>query len=276
MQNVTLKFNVLGYHLNENDISQLLDLDNQSYCNERKWICAFFELDSSELYRALLERYVEACDIMTNISAGTTQENIHTKLISTLSSAKKTFSFGEYLACIELCALHGEMLANYLCITSSDELINNIGNMESKDQIKIRSRGDTKLINIANNLDQSLRIRWLQHAKIISDTERKNLIDVHRLRTNYFHRWSTKIHNQKKDALKALEQISNVSANFLELLGSGSNVNEHNFKRVKQYMEIVKYPNQTITIPLSQNKIYKLLISFLTHVKKYFTNVDKH
>ncbi|AOU05316.1 hypothetical protein [Legionella pneumophila] len=267
MQEITLKLNVLGFLLNENDISPLLDLDNHLYDFQRNWICAFFNLESTELYSALLQRYVTACTIMTNISAGSNQENIHTKLISTLSSAKKTFSYGEYLACIELCALHGEMLANYLCITSSNELINHIDSMQPEDQKKIRKIEENKLIYIANSLDQSLRIRWLENAKVISKTDKKNLIDVHRLRTSYFHRWSTKTHNQEKDALKSLEQISNVSAKFLELLGSGSNVNVHNVQRVKQYMQIVIHPNQTITIPKKRNKIYKLVISFLTLIK---------
>jgi hypothetical protein len=56
---------------------------------------------------------------MARISFGANQDEIYQRLIGSIVAAKRCFAHAEYLACIELCALHGEMLANYLCITES-------------------------------------------------------------------------------------------------------------------------------------------------------------
>jgi hypothetical protein len=88
----------------------------------RENIASFFNISTDQLTKALLVRYTKACEEMTNISVGSYAQDIHTKLINTLSSAKRCFSYGEVVACIEVCALHGEMLTNFLCIVHEEQL----------------------------------------------------------------------------------------------------------------------------------------------------------
>ncbi|VEG91759.1 hypothetical protein [Legionella spiritensis] len=255
---VQLSFNVIGILLSDHQTDLILDLNNDSLSSERACISSFFNLDSSELYRSLLVRYIEACKVMVNISAGTTDADIHTQLINTLASAKRSYSYGENLACIELCALHGEMLTNYLCITSSKNLEESIDRMPLEDQKKIGSE-KRKILHISNGLNQTLRIRWLQQASILSNIDKDNLIKVHRIRTHHFHHWSTDSSNQKNNALKSLEKISQVSAKFLELFDSDNplNLNLNNLQRVERYMKIASHPDTKAAFFSSKKSLHK-------------------
>jgi len=237
---INLKFNVLGIPLKEEYINQILDLCDESFSNDREWLCSFFNLKPEELYLALLKRYIESCEKITHIRAGSVQENIHTQLINTLASAKRCYSFGEYLACIELSALHGEMLANYLCITSKDILNDVIDTMGEKDSEHIRNTKDKHAIYISNELMQPVRIRWLLKGAVIDNDDKVALNEVHQLRIKYFHRWSTKSHKGKEDALNALGKITRVSSKFLELMGdSPQHTNVNNVKRIRDYMDLI-------------------------------------
>ena len=233
---ITVRLNPIGYKIKQEDIDNILNINDKFYDSDRRYICYFFQLSPDELYNELLERYVEACEIMVNISIGSAHDNIHNRLIKPLASAKRCYSYGEYLGCIELCALHGEMLANYLCISSKDILLKIIEKMPEKE--KIIEHMDANRKYISNSLGQTLRLRWLERGSIITNDDLKNFQKVHRLRTNYFHRWSTRIPNEKQDALNSLKWISVVSAKFLELAGNGANnINDDNMNRIKTYME---------------------------------------
>jgi hypothetical protein len=172
---------------------------------------------------------------MKRISAGTYEEDIHTRLIDILASAKRCYSYGEFFACVELCALHGEMLANYLCITSRDVLFQDsvINSLSSCEQKNIRKQEGTKFFS--DKLNQRLRLKWLKNGEIIVSEDNDHLEIVHNLRIRYFHHWSSNRTSIEEDALTALSEVSQVSANYLELLGH----NEENLNRVKQYMKIV-------------------------------------
>lgn len=238
--NRTVRLNPVGYLLNGENIDHILDLENQSFNNERGWLCSFFQLSPNELYKALLERYVDACESMVNISVGSDEENIYSKLISSLASAKRCYSYGEYLGTIELCALHGEMLANYLCISSKEILLAVVDKMSKEDSTKINTQISKNPIYISDELLQPLRLQWLEKGGIIGREDKINFYKVHQLRKLYFHRWSTQSHNEKQDALNALGAISKISAKFLELYDSNrTNVNQINLQRITTYMRII-------------------------------------
>ncbi|WP_412754723.1 hypothetical protein [Legionella donaldsonii] len=222
--------------MKQEDIDHILNIDNELYNSDRNYICYFFQLRPDQLYKELLEGYVEACEIMINIGIGSADDNIHSRLIKPLASAKRCYSYGEYLGCIELCALHGEMLANYLCISSKDILLKIIEKMSAEDSKIINEHIEANKKYISNSLGQTLRLRWLETGAIITSDDGKNFKKVHRLRTTYFHRWSTTIPNEKQDALDSLKCISIVSAKFLELTDF-RHTNKDNLNRIKAYME---------------------------------------
>lgn len=237
---VTGMFNVLGIDLSENEIDGVLDGRNQSLESKRNWLRSFFKLEHpSELTRIVLIRYAEADAVMARIGFGTNQEEIYDRLIGTMVSSKRCYANAEYLACIELCALHGEMLANYLCITARESLEEVLSGLPQVNQDSIKAdRGAG--IYFANKINQTLRLRWLIKAGLISPDDRKRLLYAHGLRIKYFHHWSPKQRNEQQDAIKALAKLSPVTAKYLEILGSEPRTyNTANLERVKRYMSIV-------------------------------------
>lgn len=118
MYKIITKPNPIGIPITENEIDSVLSptTEHEKFLNE--WILCFFKIPKEYLHKGLLERYVKASSVTKNISMGSYQYRIYTKLISTMCSAKRCFSYNENLACIELCALLAEMLTSYLCIAN--------------------------------------------------------------------------------------------------------------------------------------------------------------
>jgi hypothetical protein len=239
---VTVKFNVLGINLKESEINAVLNYEETSkpITFQREWLAGFFHLSQTELTRDLLSRYAEADSCMSRISAGTNHKDIHSRLISTLASAKRCYSYGEYLASIELCALHGEMLANYLFITSKDDINSVLSKLSEKDRKKIDVKCSDELY-FSDGLGQLLRLRLLIKANVIDHEDKKQLEKIHGLRIKYFHHWQKMTTNEAKSALVALSAVSLVSVKYLEILGNGrpEKFNNANLDRVKRYMKIV-------------------------------------
>jgi hypothetical protein len=176
---------------------------------------------------------------MARIRVGTNNEDIYARLIGTLVSAKRCYSNAEYLACIELCALHGEMMANYLCITEKERLKKVFNALPQKNQDSINADKGAG-IYFSDKLNQTLRLRWLLKAGVISSDDRKQFLYPHGLRIKYFHHWSPKDKNAQQDSIKVLSKLSPVTAKFLEILGSEPRTyNTANLERVKRYMTIV-------------------------------------
>ncbi len=266
---VTGMFNVLGIDLNQDEIDAVLDRNNEPLENKRNWLRGFFQLDHpSELTRGALIRYAEADAVMARIRFGTNQEEIYERLIGTLVSAKRCFANAEYLACIELCALHGEMLANYLCITERENLEKVFSRLPQENQDSINSNKGAG-IYFSDRLNQTIRLRWLIKAGLISSDDRKRLLYAHGLRVKYFHHWSPKGRNVQQDAIKVLSKLSSVTAKFLEILGSEPRTyNIANLERVKRYMKIVSGQSHACgTLPANMKPIceffYKLWINVL-------------
>jgi hypothetical protein len=95
-------------------------------------------------------------------------------------------------------------------------------------------------IYFSDKLNQTLRLRWLLKAVVISSDDRKQLLYAHGLRIKYFHHWSPKDRNEQQDSIKVLSKLSPVTAKFLEILGSEPRTyNTANLERVKRYMSIV-------------------------------------
>lgn len=233
MNTIRLRLNVLGIGLNRNQIKSVLDPNDDSVRKEREGLDNFFGVAVSRFDEALLERYVKADEKMSRISAGTSESDIHNLLINTLASAKRSYTYGEFLACIELCALHGEMIANYLCVINKEVLYSNATKekLSSEDQNSINKYQKAKFFS--NRINQQFRINWLRIGNIISEKDKKNLTDVHKLRRKYFHHWAPHS-DPESDSLDVLYKTSLVSSKYLELYK-----NQENIKKVEQYMRII-------------------------------------
>lgn len=237
---VLVTLNQTGVDLLPDEIESVLNLDDKSNEQKRKHLADYFKVEENKLSRQLLERYAEVDQVITRISAGSVHEDIRGRLVETLLSAKRCYAHAEYRACIELCAVFGEMLANYLCIADKTYLLNGLKSLSQDDQKIINKKGTVDLY-FTDKLNQQLRLRWLVCANIIDSSDKDVLLEIHNARIKYFHHWSTDPENAKPDALTAMTKLSSVGAKYLEILGAiPGSLNQKNYERVKQYMIAVK------------------------------------
>lgn len=161
---------------------------------------------------------------MCHVGVGTHNQAIKEKLIDTIASAKRCFSYGEFLACIELCAINGEMLASFLCIVNQKSL-----------EMLISITYEDEFYEM---MYQSRRLNLLSDASVITPEDREKLDNVHKIRKRFYHRWGTDHADVESEALGSLRDITNVAAKYLELLN-----NTENLDLIRKYMQ-TKIPSQ--------------------------------
>ncbi len=249
MSSQEVKLNLLGIDLTKDQVDSVVTAKSTNkddfFWKKKRHLVAFFRLENdSELTRNLLTRYAEADEAMTRISIGSNDDDIRARLMDTLASAKRCYSHTEYLACIELCALHAEMLANFLCITEREKLEVVFPNLPEEAQKAINdNKGDG--IYFSDTFPQGVRLKWLTTANILSRDNKRRLFTIHDQRKKYFHHWSTKRGNEKQDAILALSVISPVTSHYLETLKVDNIdqrtdiINRVNLVRIDRYMSIV-------------------------------------
>lgn len=232
--NVSVKPNPLGYIINSEDVAKVLNPITTADLHKQVWFLSFFNIEKNQLSIRLIERFAITCEKITNISLGAAHSKIYQKLIYTLASAKKCYSYAENLACIEMCALHCEMLCNYLFITSEmldvkDSFLKQYGNKSIINKIKSLN----SLSQISDKLSQPYRINWLCFAKVISLIDAEKLKFIHNHRACYYHHWNKSLTEVETDALDILKKSSEVSSIHLELLN-----NKSNLERLKHYIKL--------------------------------------
>jgi len=231
--------NQAGVDLNEHEIDSVLDLNNQTMELKREHLASHFNLERDKLSKQMLSRYAQADKVMIRVSAGSAEESIRERITNTLLSTKRCYSHAEYRACIEMCALLGVMLANYLCIADKEKLVSVISNLENSDQKKIQNKRTSDKY-FSDKYNQRFRLMWLNKADVIDVHDEACLLYIHELRIKYFHHWSTDPSNAQSDALDVLGRISAIAAKYLEILGKQSRTyNQDNLDRIKRYMTAV-------------------------------------
>lgn len=176
---------------------------------------------------------------MTRISVGSAHDDLTERLIDTLLSTKRCYSHAEYRACIELCALLGEMLANYLCIADKEKLILTIDDMEKNDKNLINKFGTSDKY-FSDEYNQRFRLKWLTKADVLDVHDKACLLYIHDLRIKYFHHWNTDPKNAQSDALDVLARVSSIASKYLEIAGKQpGTLNQENMDRLKRYMNAV-------------------------------------
>jgi hypothetical protein len=236
---VLVTLNQAGIDLAENEIDSVLDLTNKSQESKREHLASHFNVEVDKLSKQMLIRYAQADKVMTRISAGSADENIRKRITETLLSIKRCYSHAEYRACIEMCALLSEMLANYLCIADKDKLTSVIENMDDSDKKIINKNGTTDRY-FSDKYNQRFRLKWLDKADVLDVHDKACLLHIHDLRIKYFHHWNTDPKNAQADALDVLGRVSAVAAKYLEVLGKTPRTfNQENLDRITRYMAAV-------------------------------------
>ena len=238
--NVLVTLNQTGIDLKENEIDSVLNSNDKKYEIKRRNLAHHFNIEENKLSKMILVRYAQADRVMTRVSIGLAHKDISVRLSDILLSVKRCYSYAEYRACIEMCALLGEMLANYLCIADKNELLSIIHYM-SKDESNTIKRNGTSDKYFSDKYNQLFRLSWLYKADILDVHDKTCLSQIHELRIKYFHHWNTDPCNAQNDALDALGKISAIAAKYLDLLtNTPGSYNQANINRIKRYMCAVK------------------------------------
>ncbi len=223
---VLVTLNPFGYGIKYKDIDRILNPTAEVDKIESAHVAHFFSLPIDKLTKELLTRYVTACEVMSNVSVGSYHGDIRVKLINTIAGAKRCFCYGEYLACIELCALHGEMLANFLCIVNKEHLSKVIVIDTLSEKIKNSVQCHLSKDDFYDAMNQRHRILWLAGGEILSKNDSDDLLEIHEIRKKYFHHWDQGHGDVDKDALNSLVMISKVASKHLEVLNNQVNIDK--------------------------------------------------
>lgn len=228
---VLVTLNPFGYGIKDRDIDRILNPTTEVDKTESAHVAHFFSLPIDKLTRELLTRYVIACEAMNNVSVGSYHDEIRVKLINMIANAKRCFCYGEYLACIELCALHGEMLANFLCIVNKEFISNTAVTDKLSDWLKNSVQSHLSKDDFYDAMNQKHRILWLMGGDVLSKNDGDDLLEIHEIRKKYFHHWEHNHGDVNNDALNSLTMISKVASKHLEVLNNQSNV-----AKIRAYM----------------------------------------
>lgn len=116
-----VSFNSFGVPIETSDIPLLLKYTEKTAdvvhdINDFKahYLENFFGRPVNSLTDSILLRYIEITKDDTHVSIVPVVARITKQLSEPLASAKREYCFGEYLACIALCGVVGELLAVYL------------------------------------------------------------------------------------------------------------------------------------------------------------------
>lgn len=220
-----------GRGIEEKDIDRILNPETEIDEIDARAVVHFFNLPIDKLTKELLTRYVIACNLMTNVSVASYHKDISPKLIHTIASAKRCFCYGEYLACIELCALNGEMLANFLCIVHKEFLSDATVIDKLPSNAKKSVEKHLPKDGFYDAMNQKHRISWLAGGGVLSKEDCNDLLKIHEIRTKYFHRWEQDHGDIDNDAISSLTLISGVASKHLEMFD-----NQGNVKKVRAYI----------------------------------------
>lgn len=229
---ILVKLNRLGWPITQDQVDGILNPITEKDKEALKWVRHFFKLEDKHLYRDLLARYAKACDHMSGIGVGTVNNEIDDKLIQSIVSAKKCYSYNEVIACIQMCALFSEMFCQFLNIVNKEKLTPLLTENKHNATCKKIKKNNENFKDILDKLNQRDRIKHLKLAGVINDKEDKFLTYAHEARIKYYHKWTSSLDDADEIALQYLERISKLANNHLDLLD-----NKENIKKIKMYFK---------------------------------------
>ncbi|MFA6474228.1 MAG: hypothetical protein WCV85_05080 [Patescibacteria group bacterium] len=152
----------------------------------------FFQRQVTDLTVEILDRYVEATTIETHQGIVSAHPEISKYLVDPLVSAKRNFCLGDYLSCIAVCGVVGEMLAIFLWKTSSVTFKNHP--ITEEEEALLFQRTFERLMH-------ERRLGVLKAFNRIPPEQQKKFSDIQGVRRSYLHFWARKPRNEKADAL---------------------------------------------------------------------------
>ena len=213
---IQIQVNYLGPNIEASDIQAILDTgqSTSTLICQRSVLEGFLDLPLSCIGPEVLQRYVEATSGLHKM-AFPASEQIHTRLLMPLRSAKKNYCFGDYLATVAASGVAAEMIAVLIWIINIEKLKDH--QLTENDREDYPEFGCT-----SERRGQAERVEVLKKAGLISSEDKSEFSAIRELRKRYLHWWSIDLHKEKDDALKAYSKAFNLFRKFVPLtIGDG-------------------------------------------------------
>lgn len=196
---IQVVLNYLGTPVSKEYVDCLLDGKDHSGEIEYRMIRHVLELPPEHLPREVLERYAEISSKERYTAIFPHTDKLFERFLIPFKAAKRTYCLGEYLACIELSAHLGEMLAILLWQITPVSLNGKLVDAQME-----------KLIwgNEFEKMGQEKRIDLLKVLGAIVNDEEPLLDYLRATRRKYFHFWSTSTERIKDDALQCFLKVA--------------------------------------------------------------------
>jgi hypothetical protein len=160
----------------------------------------------------LVERYREINDVSASLPIVPAEENILQKLIWPLRNAKSSYMLGNYLGCIALCGMVGEMVAILLW---------DISKLALQGKLLEKTMQEALLGSSFEKLGQERRTQVLRVLGLIGDEDVSAFDGLRLIRRRYLHFFSQPHRDVTTDAKEAFKSAVKVVTTVLGLsLGS--------------------------------------------------------
>jgi hypothetical protein len=199
MATIHVVLNYLGTPVPQEYIDLLFDEKDHSGDFEYRMIRHVLELPPEHLPREVLERYVEISSKESYTAIFPHTDKLFERFLVPFKAAKRTYCLGEYLACIELAAHLGEMLALLLWQITPLSL-----NGKPVDAQMEKSIWGSEF----EKMGQEKRINLLKVLGAISNDEEQLLDFLRAIRRKYFHFWNTSTERIREDALESFLKLA--------------------------------------------------------------------
>lgn len=166
---------------------------------------SFFEFPLSALSVPIIKRYMEVTTKEIHSSIVPSTEQLHVKLLRPLSSAKRNYCLGDYLATIAVSGMIAEMLTGLIWVMHGD----------SKEKINGKRFDD---------LSHAKRINLLLSEKIIPKLLYDDFDFIKKIRNKYLHSWKADFSNEKKDAMASVKKAFKLYKKVVQVSQKGGKV----------------------------------------------------
>ena len=208
MASINVMLNYLGVPVAPEYLDRLHDGADHSADFEYRMIRHVIDVPPEHAARDVLERYVEVSGQETYTAILPHTDKLFERFLVPFKSAKRMYCFGEYLACIELSAHLGEMLALLLWQITPLTL-----NGKPVDLTREKVLWGSEF----EKMGQERRIVLLKALTAISDGDAQLFDFLRTTRRKYFHFWSTGTEKIKDDALQCFLRVSTLVRNVLKI-----------------------------------------------------------
>lgn len=201
MATIQVVLNYLGTPVAKEYVDQLLDGMDHSAEFEYRMIRHVLELPPEHLPKDVLERYVEISSKESYTAIFPHTDKLFERFLVPFKAAKRTYCLGEYLACIELSAHLGEMLALLLWQITPISL-----NGKAVDAQMEKAIWGSEF----EKMGQEKRIDLLKVLGAISGDEEQLLDFLRSTRRKYFHFWHASTEHIKDDSLECFLRLASL------------------------------------------------------------------